>query len=226
MAVSVSARRSWVRPAILLGLLAAMAVLARIGDVPERLAAVAESTRAPGPWTPAALIGVYALRPLTLAPVTPLWIVSGALLGWGAGAAWSVVGTSVGAAIGFALARRLGRDFAEHRFSRLGRFGRVEPGHGLRTVLVLQLTPFMPHDLINAVAGVSRMPYRHFFVGSLVGSLPIIVVYTYVGSAVLEVDSPRFWIAAGILTVLTIVMLGWNRRLARRQPRNEPSKEE
>lgn len=226
MAVPVSARRSWLRPAILLGLLAAMAVLARIGDVPERLAAVAETTRAPGPWTPVALIGVYALRPLTLVPVTPLWIVSGALLGWGSGAAWSVVGTSVGAAIGFALARRLGRDFVERRFSRLGRLGRVEPGHGLRTVLALQLTPVMPHDLINAVAGVSRMPYRHFFVGSLVGSLPIIVVYTYVGSAVLAVDSPRFWIAAGILTVLTIVMLGWNRRLARRQPRNEPSKEE
>jgi len=225
MAVSVSARRSWVRPAILIGLLAAMAVLARAGDVPERLSALAGSARAPGPWTPAALVGVYALRPLTLVPVTPLWILSGALLGWGAGAAWSVVGTSVGAAIGFALARRLGRDFVERRFSRLGRLGRVEPGHGLRTVLALQLTPVMPHDLINALAGVSRMPYRLFFVGSLVGSLPIIVLYTYVGSAVLEVDSPRFWIAAGLLTALTIGMLGWNRRLARRQPRNEPSKE-
>jgi uncharacterized membrane protein YdjX (TVP38/TMEM64 family) len=75
----------------------------------------------------------------------------------------------------------------------------------------------MPHDLINGFSGVSRMPYRSFFLGSLLGSLPLIVLYTYVGSAVLAVNAPRFWIAAGILSAFTIIMLAWNRRLARKR---------
>lgn len=86
----------------------------------------------------------------------------------------------------------------------------------------------MPHDLVNGFAGVSRMPYRYFFVGSLVGSLPIIVLYTYIGSALLAVDSPRFWIAVGLLSVLTVAMLAWNRRLARRrsgEPETQPCEE-
>ena len=217
--------RSWLRPGILLGILVLMAGLARAGDVPARLEALAGSARDPSPWTPVALLGAYALRPLTLVPITPLWILSGTLLGWGLGTLWSVAGTSLGAAIAFALARRLGRGFVERRFPRLGRVGSLEQSQGLRTVLALQLTPVMPHDLINGFAGVSRMPYRYFFVGSLVGSLPIIVLYTYIGSALLAVDSPRFWIAAGLLSVLTIGMLAWNRRLARKrsgEPATEP----
>jgi uncharacterized membrane protein YdjX (TVP38/TMEM64 family) len=221
-------RRLWVRPAILLGLLALMAALARAGHVPARFEALAGSARESAPWTAAVLLTGYALRPLTLVPVTPLWIVSGALLGWGVGAGLSLAGTSLGAGVAFALSRRLGRDFVERRFPRLGRLGRVDAAHGLRTVLALQLTPVMPHDLVNGFAGVSRMPYRSFFLGSLLGSLPLIVLYTYVGSAVLAVDSPRFWIAAGILSALTIVMLAWNRRLARRrsgEPGTKPCEE-
>jgi uncharacterized membrane protein YdjX (TVP38/TMEM64 family) len=86
----------------------------------------------------------------------------------------------------------------------------------------------MPHDLINGFSGISRIPYRSFFLGSLLGSLPLVVLYTYVGSAVLAVDSPRFWIAAGILSVFTVIMLAWNRQLARKRlgdPATEPCEE-
>lgn len=222
------APRLWVRPAILLGILVLMALLARAGHAPERLEALTGQARESIAWTAAVLLAAYAVRPLTLIPVTLLWILTGTLIGWGVGAAISVVGTSLGAAIGFALARRLGREFVERRFPRLGRLGRVEPSQGLRTVLALQLTPVMPHDLINGFAGVSRMPYRSFFLGSLLGSLPLVVLYTYVGSAVLAVDSPRFWIAAAILSTFTVVMLAWNRQLARKrlaEPATEPCEE-
>lgn len=222
------APRLWVRPAILLGVLVLMALLARAGHAPARLEALAGWARNSVAWTAAVLLAAYAVRPLTLIPVTLLWILSGTLLGWGAGAALSVVGTSLGAALGFSLARRMGREFVERRFPRLGRLGRVQPSQGLRTVLALQLTPVMPHDLINGFSGISRMPYRSFFLGSLLGSLPLVVLYTYVGSAVLAVDSPRFWIAAGILSAFTIIMLAWNRQLARKrvaEPATEPCEE-
>lgn len=221
-------RRLWIRPAILLGFLALMAALARAGHAPARLEALAGSARDSGSWTAGVLLAGYVLRPLTLIPIAPLWIVSGALLGWGTGASVSLAGTCLGAAVAFALARRLGRDFVERRFPRLGRLGRVDASWGLRAVIALQLMPVVPHDLVNGMAGVSRIPYRSFFLGTLLGCLPLIVLYTYAGSAVLEVDSSRFWIAAGILAALTIGMLVWNRRIARKgsgKPETQPSEE-
>ena len=213
---------------VLVAILVLMALLARAGQAPARHEALAGWARDSVAWTAAVHLGANAVRPLTLIPVTLLWILSGTLLGWGAGAAVSVVGTSLGAALGFALARRLGRDVVERRFPRLRRLGQVQPSQGLRTVLALQLTPVMPHDLINGFSGVSRMPYRSFFLGSLLGSLPLVVLYTYVGSAVLAVDTPRFWIAAVILSAFTVLMLAWNRKLARKrlgEPATDPCEE-
>lgn len=213
---------------MLLVLVALMAVLARAGHAPARLEALAVSARDNAAWTAGILLASYALRPLTLIPVASLWIASGTLLGWGMGAAVSWAGTSLGAIIAFALARRLGRDFVERRFPRLSRFGRVDASRGLRAVFALQLMPIVPHDLVNGLAGVSRMPYRSFFLGTLLGCFPLIVVYSYVGSALLAVDSSRFWIAAGILTTLTVVMLARTRWLARRrsgEPGVEPCEE-
>lgn len=219
-------RRVWTRPLALLALFASLVVLAQLTDLPARLSAaeIRGWTGRFGLWTPLVVVAVYLLRPLVLLPITPFWIATGTVFGPLEGAAWAVVGTSLGAALGFGLARRLGREFVEQRFGRRVRRWATLPGRqGMSTVLALQLTPIMPHDLINNLAGLSRMPYRSFFLGSLLGTIPVILVYAYVGSAVLEVGSPRFWLAAALLTGMTITMLAWNRRLARQaavQPHN------
>ena len=218
-------RWSWLRLAALLLLFVAMIVLAQVSDLPEQISSnqIRTALRAYGFWAPAILLTVYAVRPLFLLPISPLWIASGAFFGWIEGALWSILGTSLGAGIGFGLARHLGREFVQRRLgTRVGRWVRMNPQHGFRTVLALQLTPIMPHDLINNLAGVSRMPYRAFALGSLLGTTPIILVYAYLGYAVLEIPSPPFWIAVGVLTALTVAMLWWNRRLARRSRSGDP----
>ena len=207
-------------PVALLVLLGALFLVARFADLPARLSpdglrgALADL----GLWAPAGLLAVFLLRPLLLIPITPFWLAAGTFFGWIEGTALAVLGTSLGAGLGFWLARSLGRGFVERRLgSRLLRWRALDRGEGFRTVLLLQLTPVMPHDLINNLAGVSRIAYRSFFLGSLLGTIPIITIYAYVGNAVWEIPSPPFWIAMGLLSALTITMLIWNRRLVRRR---------
>lgn len=214
----------WARFVAWLLLVGAMIVFAQVSDVTERISAesIRRTLQGYGFWAPAALLAAYLVRPLFLLPISPLWIASGALFGWVEGALWAILGTSLGAAVGFGLARHLGRAFVERRLgTRLGRWARMSPDHGFRTVLALQLTPIVPHDLINSLAGVSRMPYRSFALGSLLGTTPIVFVYAYIGDAVWEIPSPRFWIAVGLLTALTVTMLLWNRKLARKSSNTE-----
>lgn len=211
-------RGVWLRFALLLGLFAGMIVFAQVSDIPDQISAarIRAALRSYGLWAPAVLLAVYAIRPVFLFPVSPLWVASGAFFGWVEGAILAIVGTALGAAAGFHLARHLGRAFVERRLGRVRRWSGMTAGRGFRTVLALQLTPIVPHDLINNLAGISRMPYRHFALASLLGTIPIIAVYAYLGYAVWEVPSPSFWIAVGVLTALTLAMLMWNRRLSRR----------
>lgn len=203
------------RPAALLLLFAAVFVLARAGGVSDRLspAGIRDAIRGLGFWAPAGLVAAFLLRPLLLIPITPFWVVSGVLLGWVEGALWATAGTSLGAGVGFWLARGLGRGFVERKLGpRVARWAAFAKEDGFRTVLALQLTPVVPHDLINNLAGVSRMTYRSFFLGSLLGTIPIITIYAYAGAAVWEIPSAPFWIALALLSALTITMLMWNRR--------------
>lgn len=209
--------RSVRRALLLVGIVVAIVAVRRTG-IPTSAAAVRVALDGLGPWAAVGLLGAFLLRPFLLLPITPLWIGAGAVMGWAEGTVFALVGTSLGAALGFALARRLGRSFVEERLgARLPRWTRISEEGGLRTVLALQLTPVVPHDLINGMAGVSRMPYRSFAVGSLLGTLPIIVVYAWIGQVVWEIPSPEFWAAAGILTTMAVLMLVWNRRRSRRR---------
>jgi uncharacterized membrane protein YdjX (TVP38/TMEM64 family) len=163
------------------------------------------------------MVGVYGLRPFLLLPITPLWLATGFVFGW-PGALISMIGTSAGAAIFFFLARRLGRGFVERRFGVTGRRWAIDhPADSLRAVMSLQVMPFMPHDLINGVAGISRMPYRSFFLGSLLGTLPIVLVYTWVAGAARDVPVPWLWAVLIGLTVVGAASFLRSRVVARRR---------
>jgi uncharacterized membrane protein YdjX (TVP38/TMEM64 family) len=165
-----------------------------------------------GPWAPVALLTVFAIRPLTLFPLTPLWIAAGAFFGWLEGGIWASVGTLLGGSMNFALARHLGRDFVERQLGeRVGRWARMGHGKGFRSVLLLKLNPLVPDGLINNLAGVSRMAFASFALASLLGVSPLIFLYSYIGTTLWEYPSPTFWIGVGILTALTIVLLFWSR---------------
>jgi uncharacterized membrane protein YdjX (TVP38/TMEM64 family) len=183
-------------------------------DLRDRIFAddIRGTLRAAGLWAPVALLVAFTVRPLVFFPLSSMWIASGAFFGWFEGWIWATVGTVLGAVVGFAVARHLGRDFVEHRLgSRLGRWTRMDVHNAFRTLVLLKFNPAVPDDLINNLAGVSRVSYGAFALATLIGTAPIIFIYSYIGTTVWEFPSPRFWIAAGVLTAVTVVLLFWNR---------------
>jgi uncharacterized membrane protein YdjX (TVP38/TMEM64 family) len=68
---------------------------------------------------------------------------------------------------------------------RLQAFDQTAVKHGFRAVVTIRQLP-VPHMAVNVAAGVSGMPWRAFALGSLVGALPTIVIYTYFASSLVE----------------------------------------
>ncbi|MBA2564838.1 MAG: TVP38/TMEM64 family protein [Gemmatimonadetes bacterium] len=202
----------------LLAVLSGILILALATDVFEDVTPplVRSWVREAGVWAPAFYLAGFLVRPLTLVPLT-LWLVTGGIaFGWMHAVLYAVAGVALGAAAVFFGSRALGRDYVVRILGRRARgSGRLPGSWGIRLILSLQLFPFMHHDLLNVAAGCSQIPYWRFLVGSSLGTLPGVVLYTYAGSVLMAPGSPQFFAAFGALGLLSLVSLAAGRRLRR-----------
>lgn len=158
--------------------------------------------------TVAAFMAVYILQTaLSLPGATILSLAAGALFGVVTGTIYAVVAATVGATAAFLVARYLLRDLVLARFGpRLDGMNRELATRGWSYLLFLRLVPLFPFFLINLAAGLTRLPLRTFFFGTLIGIIPGGLVYVNAGASLATIDS-----LAGIATprvVGSLALLG------------------
>lgn len=161
-------------------------------------------------WAPAALIAAFVLINLTGFPGTPLTLTAGAVWGWALGSFWVMVATMVGTAAPFFVARRgvpRVKAWLEEKFG--GVLKRIERG-GLTAVLVLRAMHIFPFAVISYASGFANIRRRDYFGGTFLGTLPGVVIYTYLADSILEgMVSPREAggriLFAGLLVIALVV---------------------
>ena len=137
-------------------------------------------------WAPLALIGAFVVVSVTGLPGTPLTLAAGAAWGWLEGGAWVMLAILVGTAVPYLVARRGFRgirDAVDRRFAGIReRIAR----EGLYGLLVLRALHVIPFAILSYAAGLVRMRPRDYFVATFLGTLPGVLVYTYLADALLE----------------------------------------
>lgn len=196
--------RTWWRPALLVALvLAAVAVALTVGvpPLPEIRAAVAGAG-----WAGPVLFAlIYAGLSLTPVPATVLSVAAGVLFGWGVGVPVVMAGAFTGAAVGFLLARHLGRGALDGvGGERLARLDALLRSRGLLAVLVVRMLPILPFAVINMACGLSALRTRDYLVGSFLGMLPAVTAFVGIGAYGSEPGSLPFLVSAGGLAVLVV----------------------
>ena len=178
--------------------------------------AVQRAVAATGAWGPVVYVGLHVL--LTLVPVSKNLLsgVAGALFGLAGGIAISWVASMLSAVVGFAIARRLGREtVAEMTGPRLARVEDVMRHQGVAAVVVARLTPVLPFTIVNYGAGVSAVSLRDFLVGTAVGIVPGTVGYAAIGASAGR-SAAIFAASLVVGTLLFVGALVVGRRMARR----------
>ncbi len=181
-----------------------------------QLDAVQSAIAASGALGPVVYVVLHVV--LTLVPVSKNLLsgVAGALFGLAGGIVISWAASMLSALVGFAIARRLGRDaVAELSGPRLARVERVLQRQGVAAVLVSRLTPVLPFTIVNYGAGVSAVSRRDFLVGTAVGIVPGTVGYAALGASA----GRSVAIVAGSLLLGVVLLVGSlvaGRRMARR----------
>ncbi|PHR60456.1 MAG: TVP38/TMEM64 family protein [Robiginitomaculum sp.] len=122
----------------------------------------------------------------------------GALIAWGA--------TMVSASFDFWLGRRMGAE----------RVGKLTGGvvtklidivekHGFWTSLIVRIVPTGPFVVVNMAAGVTRMKFWAFFVGTAIGVIPKIVTISFFGEGLQGAVTGRGGLYIAIVVVIACI---------------------
>jgi uncharacterized membrane protein YdjX (TVP38/TMEM64 family) len=136
----------------------------------------------------AALIAILFVALTAFFPVMPFVAVAGiigAVYGVWEGAVISLAGALLGATLIFALTRFGFRDWLQRYLDRHPKVREYEASfenHAFVTILTLRLIPVVPAPLVNILSGMSRVPWLTFLLATLIGKLPSILVFTFIGS--------------------------------------------
>jgi len=135
-----------------------------------------------GAWGPLVLVLAFVVQ--AVIPVIPaLVLVLVSLLAYGPVVGFFIVyvGTLLGAAAGYGLGSAVGgpliRALAGQR--NRDRAHAFASEQGVRGVILIRLMPVLSSDLMNLVAGATRMPFGRFMAATALGALPVALLITW-----------------------------------------------
>jgi uncharacterized membrane protein YdjX (TVP38/TMEM64 family) len=123
---------------------------------------------------------IYGVATSIGVPATPLTVAAGALFGTFTGTLLSWTGGLLGAAVGYWIARTIGRDAVS---GWVKRFGRVDAAMSAMRdfggMLRVRLFPILPLGVISFVAGLASAPFLSYLAATAVGLIPSTLILTY-----------------------------------------------
>ncbi len=176
----------------------------------------------------AIFIVVYVLQTaLSLPGAAVLSLAAGAIFGAVMGTIYTNIAATTGATLAFLVSRYLFRDVILNKFGpRLEKMNTELEARGLNYLLFLRLVPLFPFFLINLGAGLTKLPLRTFFFGTLIGIIPGSFVFCNAGASLAtitsmsEIASPRVLGSFALLGLFALIPALYQ-KFKSKQPQNE-----
>lgn len=181
-----------------------------------------------GSWAAIGYIGLFTLLPAFFFPVAVLALAGGLLFGLWWGSLYTFLGAILNCTLMFFLARFSGRKQVEALIEKKlspvwqQRLANLNSNCGFALLIILRLIPAVPYNLINYAFGLSAMKYSTYILASSIGIIPGTFAFINIGDKALDVTSPDFWIAIGLLLLLLAVTAALGKKL---YPQNEKNGE-
>ena len=124
-------------------------------------------------WVPA----LYVVLGLVMFPFVALRVGTVLVFGPILGPVYAILGGAVSALAGYTLGRRLGAAAIERSLGPRAEAVRQRLARrGILSVAAARMIPLGPFTMVNAFAGAARIPRRDFLAGTVLGTLPGLVV--------------------------------------------------
>lgn len=167
----------------------------------------------------AGFMAIYIVQTaLSLPGAAILSLAAGAIFGSAMGTIYANIAATLGATLAFLVARYLLRDVILNKFGgKLEGMNRELEVRGFNYLLFLRLVPLFPFFLINLAAGLTRLPLRTFFLGTMLGIIPGGFVFVNAGASLATIDSlsgiatPRVLGSFALLGMFALIPVLYNK---------------
>ncbi len=170
-------------------------------SITEAAEVLRDFIRQRGLWGPVLYVTVYSFRSLIFFPASILTILASILFGPWLGILFAMIGENISANISFVV----GRYFAGDLLKYLGTKKQLVPritckiqDNGFLTVLIMRLT-YLPFDLVGYSSGMCNIKHKDFALGTLIGTLPGLTTFVFLGRSV--TDFRFLFFATAILAI-------------------------
>lgn len=161
-----------------------------------------------GYFAPLIYIIAFSLVPLTFFPDSLLAILGGTIFGLSRGFLYTSVGALIGGSISFFISRILGQSFVERlENDKLKNIQNLLKDNGFLMILLLRLIPLFPFDLISYGAGLTKISYKDFILGTLIGTIPGILVFVNLGAQWISFNKESIYLSVSLLILFIIISL-------------------
>jgi len=137
-----------------------------------------------GRLAPIIYIGVFVVAVPLFIPTTPPLLAAGMLFGLWPGILYAFIGNALGGLLAFWLSRtRVQRLVLKllQRYETLDALNTAIKQDGVRTAILLRMSPLIPGPLLNYALGMTALRTRHYLIATI-GTLPVVLAYTFLGS--------------------------------------------
>ncbi len=172
-------------------------------------------------YAPIVYVLLYALGCVVALPASIFVIAAGFIWGFLLGAAYAMIGGTLGAVVSFAAGRFIGEGLLD-RFGRVGQMVRKQVDHaGFKSLLILRNIPGIPFAALNYGAGVAGVRFRDYFFATVIGIAPSKFVFTYCADALFngsmsEGDAFRRLLVVCLLVLAMVLLPAAVKRFVRR----------
>jgi uncharacterized membrane protein YdjX (TVP38/TMEM64 family) len=159
-----------------------------------------------GPRSAAVVVLLLASDVVLPVPSSLVMVLSGAAFGVGWGSLIALIGSILGEWLGFELVRKFGRGFAARFVGEddFRRFSQLLDRHGTLGVILTRPLPIVM-ETMSLIAGLSGMRRTTFLMASLVGTVPIVLVYAYAGAESRRLGS----IVPAVVILASVTAIAW-----------------
>ena len=138
-----------------------------------------------GAWGFVIFVAVYAVVVVAMLPGSLVTIAAGIAFGVGWGFVVASLGSTLGAAGAFLIARYLLREKVEAYFEGKPKFAAVDRAvgeQGWKIVALLRLSPVVPFNLLNYFLGLTKVKFWPYLLASWIAMMPGTLLFVYLGA--------------------------------------------
>ena len=157
-----------------------------------------------GKFSSLCFIIIYSLKPiLFVVPTSLLTVLAGNIFGPFIGLALSMISSFIAATLAFYLASFFGKPFVDKIIGdKALKLDENIEKNGFIIMLLMRLSIVFPYDALCYASGLTKIKYRDFILGTMIGILPEMAVYSFMGKNIAHPFSIRF-----ILPILLVMLL-------------------